>query len=158
MNWPEMSTIQRRDTVHQRYAEGWTPRQIADRYQTTRNAVLGCAWRWNITLRNARGWTEAMAVERIAAVREERLMYYRSLPRKNETPTPHRARRAIRATDPATRAALEKLNRFPFHHSYIAEVMGVTKETMSNWWSGRNPMSKLSLSLVDETVRRLQAP
>lgn len=157
MTWKTLTTLQKRDLVRARYAEGWTPRQIADRYQTTRNSVLGCAWRWNITPTNAGVWTEATAVERIAAVREERAAYARNRPRRFEPPTPHRRRREIKATDPATRAALEKLNRFPFHHSYIAEVMGVTKETMCNWWAGRNPMSKLSLSLVDETVRRLSS-
>lgn len=157
MTWETLTTLQKRDLVRDRYAEGWTPRQIADRYRTTRNSVLGCAWRWNITPSNAGIWTEAKATERIAELREERKKYYQNRPRKSETPTPHRARREIRATDPATVAALTKLNRFPFHLSYMAEVMGVAESTMQNWWAGKCPMSKLSLSLVDETVRRLSS-
>lgn len=152
--WPDMDGMDQIYRIRDGYLAGLSASQIAAPLGTTRNAVLGLAYRWCLCPANAHLWHPGMAAERKAAEADRSAGRPRQYVPTGLTLKQKAARRVNFATDPATRAAVDRLNAIPFHDKIIEEEMGVERDVLSRWRRGHRRMTPFMLSLVDETVRR----
>jgi len=130
------------------YIDGHNNTRIAAALGTTKNAVLGLAWTWKLNADNAHHWVKTGP--RPTEWRARKKTICPKIPMSVQ-----RARLANRARDAGSRAAVDMLNALPMHDCEIAEELGVSRTTLSNWRRGQNKVTAFMQQCVADVVARL---
>lgn len=143
MNWRTLTFGERVAVLKGFFAEGLSFPQMAERFDNaTKNSVLGFCYRIGLNRVNhsvyelPEGWGGKVARK----------------PARRGPNTFRSAREVNNATDPATRAVVDAVNRSGQYTYVIAEAAGVDRRTISAWRRGRHTGSPFLLQCVREAV------
>jgi DNA-binding transcriptional regulator YiaG len=156
--WADMAPEQRSAAIRAAYLAGLSNAQIAARLRTSKDAVLGWAWRRGLNRSNAETWTERPKLRQASTAFE----YNRNRVRKPRPPRPRksiaerRAKLVNRGTNTLTREGVAIINAIPAFDHTIADTLGVASETVRKWRRGAHSISPFMLQCIRDAAARLR--
>lgn len=124
--------------------------QIAAPLGTTKNAIIGFAFRKNITVRNASYWTATLIIKRPKKRYERRTTPFNPVVALRK----RRAKLMNKATDPELRALIDRVNSIQMSDDMITAELGVNERYFTQIRHGWAKPSAFMFGCIDELCRR----
>jgi hypothetical protein len=169
--WHNLSNAEKLTIIRDGYIDGKSASDIAREQGTTRNAVLGQAYRWGLKKPAAFQWSQEYGNEfRANLLKHEAEL--RSIDRVHKERSPirrnfsedflrglrakYRANLQNKAEDDLTRKAVSMINSIKtMNDNMIAEALGFGRERIYLWRSGRAKISDFGYQCVLDFMERV---
>lgn len=148
MQWAEMTDPQRGEAIRSGYLAGKSSSQVAKPLGTTKNAVLGWAWRHYLTAANASKWQYG----------PKRVSYTPPRPGSRKPAMPMALKRqklGNRAMDPETRKFVDQINALPLRDEDIESELEIFYPAITRWRGGQWVPSLPQRQRLQEVLPRL---